>query len=87
MRLRKEPGQPWETMYTLLNGEGRVLGMVRKETSHVARHVKGVGGVTRWVGTLPSGEVVTPSNTYRRVDAVDALVDRYNAILRSGKLS
>ena len=73
MRLRKEGTNEWDTSYTVLTDAGLVLGTVHRERTSKARHVKGTGGVTRWVATSPDGEVVSKTNTYRRADAVEAL--------------
>jgi Cu/Ag efflux pump CusA len=55
--------------------DGRLVGTVRRARTPVARNVSNMGGTTYWVGTLIDGTIVTASNTYRRIDAVDVLVD------------
>lgn len=53
---------------------GDPIGTVHREKSSVARNVSNMGGVTRWVGTTLDGRIITPMNTYRRMDAVDDLI-------------
>lgn len=72
-RLRKEFDQPWESIYTVLDMRGKVLGTVHRYRSPKARNVSNMGGVVRWEARNPDGVTVTPINTYRRVDAVEAL--------------
>jgi hypothetical protein len=74
MKLKNER-DPFCSRYTVIADDGRVLGTVHSEHSSKARHVKGSGGVTRWVATTPEGMVVSESNTYRRIDALEALQD------------
>ena len=57
--------------------DGTFVGIVRRKTTSVARNVSNMGGSIVWIAQSNDGTVVTPRNTYRRCDAVDALVEDF----------